>query len=309
MQAIFSTALAIFPMWEWHIRRKGAAPGPKQQLFFDAFNGTLGVFASSALIMSMCISIATIILMATYGFIGDGAQFTLARDMTVFSIMVYYCPACIDELIHNEVARQVATRNTMLVISGLLYIVAANIAPYMSRSSRLENLTRWEFYCFYSSINKERRVTNMVIFVTSMIFWGWLVIFVLLPLVFGKILPRVANGLRRGRNIIKVYLALYVFLLMWYMLISITVMRALLLERAGDDADELKWTFGQVLSLGTWLPVGFELYYLFRSTSCNELFYALTSLYSFTNEKLQKELLLVFGSGFLPDGTWSKLTK
>jgi len=54
---------------------------------------------------------------------------------------------------------------------------------------------------------------------------------------------------------------------MWYMLITITVVRQLLLERSGFNTEDLTWSFGQILALGTWFPVFLEIAYLARESN------------------------------------------
>ncbi|KAF6825017.1 hypothetical protein CMUS01_10001 [Colletotrichum musicola] len=66
------------------------------------------------------------------------------------------------------------------------------------------------------------------------------------------------------RKMVRAWLAFTSFVLLWYMIIFITLIRQLLLDRSGSNSGDSKWTLGQFFALGAWLPVLMELWSLLR---------------------------------------------
>ncbi|KAK3371095.1 hypothetical protein B0T24DRAFT_305137 [Lasiosphaeria ovina] len=270
IQAVLATIFALLAAWEWFLRQKHTVAGKKLQLVFYAFNQALDVFVNGALILSLCINVAAFALMLQRQDVGDGAQLALAHDMVVFSFSACLFPAIMHEQVHGDSGRT-GSRYLILFIDIILYLVVGNMAPIVS--NKFESTDSWEVYCFWDIIPTERRFTGLIVWITSILFWAWVLLFFFLPWALKKPLPKVARWLKKGRKIMDVYIIGAYGFLTWYILITITVVRQLLLQRSGFGSEDLRWSFGQILSLGTWLPVLIELYYLFKSKFTAHLYH------------------------------------
>ncbi|KAK3391187.1 hypothetical protein B0H63DRAFT_520381 [Podospora didyma] len=237
IQAVLATIFALLAAWEWFLRQKHTVPGKKLHLVFYAFNQALDVFVNGALILSLCINVAAFALMLQRKDVSDGTQLALAHDMVVFSFSACLFPTIMHEQVHGDSGRT-GSRYLILFIDIILYLVVGNMVPIVS--NKFESTDSWEVYCFWDIIPTERRFTSLIVWVTGILFWAWVL------------------------KIMDVYIIGVYGFLAWYILITITVIRQLLLQRSGFGSEDLRWSFGQILSLGTWLPVLIELYYLFK---------------------------------------------
>ncbi|KAK0613709.1 hypothetical protein B0T14DRAFT_526755 [Immersiella caudata] len=261
IQAVLATTFALLSAWEWLLRRKGNVPGRKLQLVFSAFSEALDMFTNGGLILSLCINFAALVLISQRNNVGDGAQLALAHDMAVFSFAACGFPAIVHEEVHKENDKS-GSRNLILLINFVLYAVVGNMAPVFS--VKFEHTDSWEVYCFWDIIPTERRVTMLVVMIITYVLWTWLLLFFVLPWLLKKHFVKVAGWLKMGRKVVNIYIMAMTAFLMWYMLLTVTVVRQLLLQRSGFGSEDLRMSFGQILSLGTWLPVIIELYYLFK---------------------------------------------
>jgi hypothetical protein len=264
IQALLATMFAMLLVWEWQITRKGRIPGGKLRLTFDVFKSTIDVFVGTAEVLSISISIAAIVLISIKDSIGDGAQIALAHDMAVFSWSAYLFPSVINEMVQTETQKQ-ATRMSVMIICMILYVIMGNMAGVLS--VKFDHTSSWEVYCFWDIIPNERKVSLWFISLMGLLCILWFVVFIVVPTALDRFLPNVAGRLRTVRRSIRIYVALSTGLMMWFMLITITVVRQLLMAKSGYETQDSVWSFGQILALGTWLPVVLELYYLFRSKS------------------------------------------
>lgn len=296
IQAVLATIFALLVAWEWLLRRRGTVPGKNLQLVFFAFNQTLDVFVNGGLVLSLCINIAVLALMSQRKNLGDGAQLALAHNMAIFSLAACLFPAIMHESTHEENDKN-GSRNLILFINCIPYTVVTNMAPVLS--VKFENTDSWEVYCFWDIIPPERRVTILVAAIIAYLFWAWVLLFFLFPWALKKHFAKVAKWLKKGRKVMAIYIIVIYGFYMWYMLLAVTVLRQLLLHRSGFGSEDLRMSFGQILSLGTWLPVLIELYYSFKSK-----LQAIFSRHSISNDNSQRAYWQLGMVAFRMDKSW-----
>jgi hypothetical protein len=91
----------------------------------------------------------------------------------------------------------------------------------------------------------------------------WMVITAFFVTGFG--IPNVADNrwIRRLRSVWRLGVAWVVCGVMWAILFFFLGLRYKILSRAGSSDSQNDWSFGQVLSLATWVPVAAEFCYIF----------------------------------------------
>lgn len=71
--------------------------------------------------------------------------------------------------------------------------------------------------------------------------------------------PRLSSWWKTSRPFIRLCNGTACILLMWRFLYLFTQYRSDVALKAGDSDGDTSWSFGQVLSLATWVPVGVDL--------------------------------------------------
>lgn len=266
IQAILATVLGLIPLWEWVLRRRRITPSRRQQHIIEVFNVTLGIFVDTCLLLSFSVSLAGIILFSRRDFDGGGTLVTLIWAISLFYFHASTFPALLDEGIHTETQRKEG-KYVFLFICAILFVVVANMAYPLMES--IDYMSNWESYCIPDNMRVFRMVIRNLVSATGIGLFFWLFVFGCGPVVCDKLRcsPSVGATLRRCRKMIRVYLTLTSFFLLWYMIIFITVVRQLLLDRSGFKSGDIKWTLGQFLAMGTWLPVLVEIVCLLRGKS------------------------------------------
>ncbi|KAF6825829.1 hypothetical protein CPLU01_10026 [Colletotrichum plurivorum] len=250
---VLATVLGLVPIWEWILRRRGITPGRRQQHIIDSFNATLGTFVDACLLLSFSSSLAGIVLIDCRDFDGGGTLVTLIWAISLFYFNAICFPALLDEVVHRETQRKEG-KYVFLFTCVVLHIVVVNMATPLMDS--LDYVSSWELYCIPDAMLSLRMVVRNLAFTTAIGMFFWLFVFGLGPVACDT--ASVGARLRRWRKMIRAWLALTSFVLLWCMLVFITVIRQLLLDRSGFNSGDSKWTLGQFFALGAWLPVLME---------------------------------------------------
>lgn len=245
IQALLACVFALVALWARRFDGKKATPSARQQLVIDMSDATLDIFVKTGMMLSLCIGFGTIALMAQKSKMGDGTQVSLARDMCVYSVAAFLFPDTVSAVMRHKPMLSTKRFGIVLLAVGGNYLVTV----FSPLANKFETVESWELYCSWSSVRAEGHVTYLMLIaiLTVVMIASW---------VLGRI------GLAKYQE--GTFLVAS-GLVMWWMLISVTVIRELLLRKSGYQSEDLRWTFGQVLSLGTWLPVFVEMLYVWRS--------------------------------------------
>ncbi|EPE09113.1 integral membrane protein [Ophiostoma piceae UAMH 11346] len=119
----------------------------------------------------------------------------------------------------------------------------------------------WEYGCNHSNISTAFKFTLIAAVVTLIFnsaFWVWFG----LPARFRAKLN--SHKTERRKSIVRKLSIISSCLLMWTLLGLFTAYRSILLEKMPNAQSSSSWSFGQMLALATWVPVGIDMYTILR---------------------------------------------
>ncbi|KAH7002979.1 hypothetical protein EDB82DRAFT_482323 [Fusarium venenatum] len=256
IQAVFSTFLPALFIWKMRLNRQGITPGSRLRWVFEVQNAITGIFINTCLLLNFAIDIAAIVVIARRNSLGESTQVTLAFQLTLFSIfgsivLVLYPTSMYDILEAYPFPMTVFFTNITL-----LYVVIG--LNWSSASLEYVN-SSWEIYCSLGIMSNVSSVTNRVIMIPGCVMILFGIIFLLVPRLLDRYsCPGAAMAIRKRKRAALGIIFWTCGLVMWALLIGITVLRQLLLERSGYNSEDSSWSFGQILALGTFLPLAVE---------------------------------------------------
>ncbi|KAH7169636.1 uncharacterized protein B0J16DRAFT_410505 [Fusarium flagelliforme] len=261
IQAVLSTLLPVLLIWKMRLNRRGITPSRKLRWVFELQNTITGVFINTCILLNFTINIAAIVVIARRKTFGESTQVTLAFQLAVFCVYGFFFLTMIPAEMYDASDEEHPFPLIILYTNLILYLVLCSLAAVTASFEYVNS--PWEVYCSLGIITKARLLTFSAMFVFGL---EWLlegIIFTLGPRLFDKCnCPGAAVAIRSKRRAAKWVFIWTAGLIMWCMLILITVLRQLLLEKSGYNSEDSDWSYGQVLALGTFLPFVIEILYV-----------------------------------------------
>ena len=251
------TALILRELWGLKCHRVIRS---KIQLITDSCKASLDIFESGLEIITLSMIVATIVIAANPSPHRDYIQLILAQELTIFSLSSVLLVYFLKFLSFPSSKR--SPRLFIYLLMLALYVVEIHYADWSMNNA--EGVAG-EALCFDNSWIAARRVGSALRWIYFGLVWLYVLVFLLLPLLCKSWLPNASRRLLKIRKQLNAPIAIALGLLMWSHLINVTIARHRFVEQSNSNIEDTRWTFGQVISLFTWLPVIMELYYFLRS--------------------------------------------
>lgn len=248
-------------------------PGPKQKQgtggrILDSFRGSLDMFLSGAMLISVAMLGASVYSSATNvkersetnpdlpsaDAIYEMALALIASNFSVFPVMLLYA------LAKHDGHRKWLHRSVLFLLWGLS-VTVVYLAPRAEIDYSLRKSGRQNFDCDQRGSQYWHFVKATQFLIIGLpVLWLILTVFV----TTGFKLPGVVEQpwVKRWRSIWRLLVAWINLLIMWGILGYFTHFRQKIIDAAGGLDKNDKWTFGQVLALAAWVPIIAELFYI-----------------------------------------------
>jgi len=204
--------------------------------------------------------IAAIVIVANPSPYRSKAQISLAAEMTLFSFLAVLLLHTLNSVAFTSPKRSTG-RSAIFILILVLFVVEGNWAPISAANATGQ---AWEQACGGTIFVKAVR-TNFILLMIYTGFWvTWLLFFYIFPRTLKSTFPSAVSWVNAKSKYTNLAAFGFLFPIMWGHLINVTVSRHQILNGTNFNTEDTQWTFGQVVALGTWLPVVVELYYLLR---------------------------------------------
>lgn len=261
IQAVLSTLLCISFTWSMRLKGRKISPGRKLSWIFELLGTITGPFLNTCLLLSVAMNIAAIVVIASRNYLGEVTQVTLAFQLGLFSnySLIFL------ELAHDFMYAESGCEGSLPFGISVSNMILALVMFCLALTSQSTDYIRspWEINCSLDIILQLRRITLRAMMAINSSLIITTIIFRLSPSLLDKCrCLGAAETLRRWRRVSKWALVWSMCLFMWFMLVMVTVLRQLLLKKSGYNSEDTSWSFGQILALGTFLPLVVEAVYI-----------------------------------------------
>jgi hypothetical protein len=251
------TTLILWELWRHKFHRVSRS---KIQRIIDSCKASLDIFETGLQIITLSMIVATIFIAANPSPHRDYIQLILAQELTIFSILSVLLLGFLNIL--SFPGSKKPPRLLIYFLMIVLYIVEVQYTDWSMDNA--EGIAG-EGLCFDASWMAVRKVGGAFRWIWFGLVWLYILVFVLLRWLCKSWLPNASRWLLKIRKRLNAPIAIALGLAMWSHLINVTIARYRFVEQSGSNIEDTRWSFGQVISLFTWMPVIMELYYLIRS--------------------------------------------
>ncbi|KAF2183287.1 hypothetical protein K469DRAFT_751575 [Zopfia rhizophila CBS 207.26] len=267
----------------WFLReRRKLGVDPKAQLqnnhishTYTSFHGSASVFLTTAMVFSSAVQLAAIVSTVRAAAIqrSDWIEITTSGDVVMFTLLVVVVLSIQVNASQPKIRRR-KFRTLCSVLAALAFWV--QLVAYVSNyGSILQKIfpTR-EFVDSAEPEDMVRlciQIRGTIVFSSTVVLWTWGAVvlsgWVVWPLVSRYPRKPLVPGLRTKKHKLLDGFELCLFAGALTGMIAIFILyiaHRIIYHGFGQAKNEGAWTFGQIIALFTWVPVVFELTYIYR---------------------------------------------